>query len=300
MFLICLNLIDPIPETAFLTHVSSMLITFVTIALFHHMDMTAGRIFAALALFNQLTVPLFIFPITVPIIISAIVSTKRLERFFALPEVQKEFEGIRKMAHVMSRSDASLDIFEIEDNESRSEVFDDVAVSSNCDNTLTSSDNSASATEVAASSVYAGFMNDIDNSRTGPEKAHIRREQPLSASVNLRKSKRLSSNPRTQWTRGRQISVPNEQHIEISSDLSVCIRNGVFKWSTDAAMAEGSPELSLKIDNLEIPKGRYAATYSCIEQQYRMWFRFFFTSQENSQSLSVGAVAGNHRFWQQF
>lgn len=32
-----------------------------------------ANVFAGLALFNQLTVPLFIFPITVPIIISAMV-----------------------------------------------------------------------------------------------------------------------------------------------------------------------------------------------------------------------------------
>ncbi|XP_055905091.1 ATP-binding cassette sub-family C member Sur isoform X2 [Eupeodes corollae] len=73
---------------------------------------TASRLFSALALFNQLTVPLLIFPITVPIIISAIVSTRRLEKFLREREVQKQFEGIRHMARILSKSDASLDMYE--------------------------------------------------------------------------------------------------------------------------------------------------------------------------------------------
>lgn len=104
---------------AILTHVSSVLVTFVTLTVFisindNHSDyeFTAGRLFSALALFNQLTVALFIFPITIPIIIGAIVSTKRLEKFLELPEVKKEFEGVQNMARVLCRSDASLDIFE--------------------------------------------------------------------------------------------------------------------------------------------------------------------------------------------
>lgn len=91
-----------------LTHVSSVLITFVTVAAFTHLEepppeatsstndddddngriqFTAARLFASLALFNQLTVPLFIFPITIPIILSAVVSTRRLQAFLAQPEV---------------------------------------------------------------------------------------------------------------------------------------------------------------------------------------------------------------------
>lgn len=99
-----------------------MIITVVTIAVFLSIEtvdvtdkFTTARVFAALALFNQLTVPLFIFPITIPMIISAIVSTRRLETFLQQSEVQKEFEGIRNMARVMSRSDASLDVFEIDE-----------------------------------------------------------------------------------------------------------------------------------------------------------------------------------------
>ncbi|XP_073824005.1 sulfonylurea receptor [Musca autumnalis] len=100
-----------------LTHISSVLITFVTLAVYvyyeSNSEITASRLFSALALFQQLTVPLLIFPITVPIILSAIVSTKRLEKFLAAHEIQKQFEGIRHMARILSKSDASLDMYEV-------------------------------------------------------------------------------------------------------------------------------------------------------------------------------------------
>ncbi|XP_019895246.1 ATP-binding cassette sub-family C member Sur isoform X2 [Musca domestica] len=100
-----------------LTHISSVLITFVTLAVYvyyeSNSEITASRLFSALALFQQLTVPLLIFPITVPIILSAIVSTRRLEKFLAAHEIQKQFEGIRNMARILSKSDASLDMYEV-------------------------------------------------------------------------------------------------------------------------------------------------------------------------------------------
>lgn len=43
------------------------------------------------------------------------VSTKRLETFLAAPEIQKQFEGIRNMARILSKSDASLDMYEVKD-----------------------------------------------------------------------------------------------------------------------------------------------------------------------------------------
>lgn len=73
----------------FLTHASSILVTLVTLGLHFLIEensLTPENVFSGLALFNQLTVPLFIFPITVPIIISALVSTRRLEKFMELPE----------------------------------------------------------------------------------------------------------------------------------------------------------------------------------------------------------------------
>nr|CAD7569264.1 unnamed protein product [Timema californicum] len=61
----------------FLTHASSVLVTLVTFGVYFSMEegaLSPGNVFTGLALFNQLTVPLFIFPITVPVIISAMVS----------------------------------------------------------------------------------------------------------------------------------------------------------------------------------------------------------------------------------
>jgi len=69
-------------HVAFLTHISSVLVTVVTFGLYPYIEsekMEPAKVFAGLALFNQLTVPLFIFPITVPVVIDAIVSFIRLE-----------------------------------------------------------------------------------------------------------------------------------------------------------------------------------------------------------------------------
>ncbi|XP_074096275.1 sulfonylurea receptor [Cotesia typhae] len=74
----------------FLTHASSVLMTLFTFGVYFWLEEThldAGNVFASLALFSQLTVPLFIFPVIVPIILNAIISTKRLEDFLSLPEV---------------------------------------------------------------------------------------------------------------------------------------------------------------------------------------------------------------------
>lgn len=104
-----------------LTHISTVLVTFVTLAVYvclpkdARLDFSASHLFSALALFQQLTVPLLIFPITVPIIIAARVSTRRLERFLHAPEIQKQFEGIRNMARILSKSDASLDMYETQE-----------------------------------------------------------------------------------------------------------------------------------------------------------------------------------------
>ncbi|XP_015114991.1 ATP-binding cassette sub-family C member Sur [Diachasma alloeum] len=73
----------------FLTNASSVLMTLFTFAVYFwvketHLD--AGDVFASLALFSQLTVPLCVLPVIVPIILQAINSTKRLEDFLSLPE----------------------------------------------------------------------------------------------------------------------------------------------------------------------------------------------------------------------
>nr|XP_042912845.1 ATP-binding cassette sub-family C member Sur-like [Parasteatoda tepidariorum] len=44
-------------------------------------------VFTGLVLFNQLTVPLYIIPFVIPMVINAVVSTKRILQFLVLPEV---------------------------------------------------------------------------------------------------------------------------------------------------------------------------------------------------------------------
>ncbi|XP_025407848.1 ATP-binding cassette sub-family C member Sur-like isoform X2 [Sipha flava] len=87
----------------FLTHASSVLVSLFCLGLYclQHgtQKLDSGAIFSSLALSNQLTVPLFIFPITVPIIIAAIVSTKRIEEFMALPEITPNTKYLKSRAN---------------------------------------------------------------------------------------------------------------------------------------------------------------------------------------------------------
>ncbi|KYM97235.1 Cystic fibrosis transmembrane conductance regulator [Cyphomyrmex costatus] len=74
----------------FLTHAFCVLVTLFTFGIYFWLEernLDAGNVFASLALFSQLTVPLFIFPVIVPIIINAMISTTRLEEFLQLPEI---------------------------------------------------------------------------------------------------------------------------------------------------------------------------------------------------------------------
>lgn len=124
-----------------------MLITFVTVAVFIYLEVprengepqdsriefTAARLFASLALFNQLTVPLFIFPITIPIILSAVVSTARLEAFLCRPEVRtvvnrrrsvEQFRRTNRRMRGSSKSGASLDTSMVNrDQEDKDEIY---------------------------------------------------------------------------------------------------------------------------------------------------------------------------------
>lgn len=72
----------------FLTHASSVLTTLFTFAAYFWLEersLEAGNVFASLALFSQLTVPLLIFPVMIPIIINATVSkTSFRETLFPL------------------------------------------------------------------------------------------------------------------------------------------------------------------------------------------------------------------------
>ncbi|KAJ2952805.1 hypothetical protein O0L34_g7165 [Tuta absoluta] len=74
----------------FTTQVSTILVTVITFTVYYFLEdstgLTAVNVFAGLALFNQLTIPLLILPVTVLMVIQAMVSTKRIKDFLELPE----------------------------------------------------------------------------------------------------------------------------------------------------------------------------------------------------------------------
>lgn len=74
----------------FTTQMSSILVTVITFTVYYVIgdssQFTTVNVFAGLALFNQLTVPLLILPVTVLMVIQAMVSTKRIQDFLELPE----------------------------------------------------------------------------------------------------------------------------------------------------------------------------------------------------------------------
>lgn len=256
---------------------------------------TTGRVFAALALFNQLTVPLFIFPITIPMIISAIVSTRRLEEFLHQPEVQKEFEGIRNMAHVMSRSDASLDVFEIDENEGQTIDGQSNDDSNNDDNNhciqrtnealLLSSKKSHSnqmnfnPTNVNTTGFTPNndfqfsnndfYLQDIYENQCFDEQPAIKSMQRSSlhrtfnASIKLKKNNQISESMRIDRNRPRQKSLTTEIQIQIPNELVISIRNAVFSWrrqdKQQSRQTNSIEQLKspLRIDRLEIPRGEF-------------------------------------------
>ncbi|XP_053625713.1 ATP-binding cassette sub-family C member 8 isoform X2 [Plodia interpunctella] len=82
----------------FTTHASTILVTVVTFTMYYFIEnsknLTAVNVFTGLALFNQLTVPLLILPVTVLMVIQAMVSTKRIHDFLDLPESNNVREDI--------------------------------------------------------------------------------------------------------------------------------------------------------------------------------------------------------------
>lgn len=234
---------------AFLIHVSSIIIAFVTIAVFLCIEsndeatkFTTSRVFAALALFNQLTVPLFIFPITIPIIISAIVSTRRLEQFLRQPEVRKEFEGIRKIARVMSRSEASLDVFEIDDGDA-GQIMTDYPNSP--DHLSDETFNIGFETNT-----NMDYFNQEPASNDNGSSCELGKRRTGNSSIKLKKNNQISIRSKSDRNRQRQKSLSSKEiQPELSNDLVVSLRNAVFSWDS------GGLDSCMRIDQLDIPRG---------------------------------------------
>lgn len=97
--IILLLLIFSFSLIAFLTQASSIVVTLVTFSLYPLIEekpLSSSKVFTGLALFNQLTVPLYIIPMVIPILIASIVSTKRLVRFLGMPEVDDQIVPWRR------------------------------------------------------------------------------------------------------------------------------------------------------------------------------------------------------------
>lgn len=285
---------------AFLTHLSSVIITFVTFAVFLSIEsndvsekFTTGRVFAALALFNQLTVPLFIFPITIPMIISAIVSTRRLEKFLCQNEVQKQFEGIRNMARVMSRSDASLDVFEIDENDGQTidrqtneDPSNDSQGSATNEALLLSKRPLANKTAFSTTNNDFQFNNDfylqdIDENSTEQQaikslQRSFSNRRSFNTSVKLKKNNKISESMKQDRNRPRQKSLTTEIQMEIPSELVLSIRNAIFCWRRNSTELE-SP---LRINSLNIPRGQFNFLYfEIILNCKRLFIKFYHDEQ---------------------
>lgn len=65
----------------------------VTFTLYPYLEdkpLKASTVFTSIALFNQITVPLYIVPLVIPMLISAIVSNRRLSAYFTSREIQSD------------------------------------------------------------------------------------------------------------------------------------------------------------------------------------------------------------------
>lgn len=240
-----------------MTHISSILITVVTFAAYtlindDNIEFNSANVFAALALFNQLTVPLFIFPITIPIIISCSISTNRIERFLSQPEVAKEFEGVRNMARMLCKSSESLDDDQKsssgdEKSQTACKLFMDEAIDEEeSDEKLL--------TEIKINGHDGKIADDTNELAVGEDEIVVLRNK--SNKIKLRKQNQLSTSTRLERNRLRSTTAVDKHGVvEISKssppfrvpdETVVCIDDARFSWDGKNILA---------IDHLSIPKG---------------------------------------------
>ncbi|XP_058122435.1 ATP-binding cassette sub-family C member Sur [Anopheles ziemanni] len=284
-----------------LTHISSVLITIVTIAVFlalenNPIELTAGRLFASLALFNQLTVPLFIFPITIPVTLSAIVSTGRLEAFLGQPEVERgSLEGIRTMARILSKSDASLDMYEAGDStdggseadplhkpvdrltngQESAKTNDNVTVTGApvceadrepADTAPLSGERRCTASQqssVSSGRSEKGTQPERDRAGGGGRPKKFQKSTGPNPRVKLKKNSQLSVSARLEKCRQKQKHLAREMRFGLPDDVAVLLKDARFRWvGGGGRMAEPTggttdPAIyTLYIEQLTIPKAK--------------------------------------------
>ncbi|KAG5323862.1 SUR protein, partial [Acromyrmex heyeri] len=148
----------------FLTHAFCVLVTLFTFGIYFWLEernLDAGNVFASLALFSQLTVPLFIFPVIIPIIINAMISTTRLEEFFQLPEIVNilpESNDYKSTTDILSKANSYID------NDVSDALFFSQTEAINSVTTFGSLDNIEEDEEDSRSSILREFDLPIDSS----------------------------------------------------------------------------------------------------------------------------------------
>ncbi|XP_050078932.1 ATP-binding cassette sub-family C member Sur [Anopheles maculipalpis] len=277
-----------------LTHISSVLITIVTIAVFlalenNPIELTAGRLFASLALFNQLTVPLFIFPITIPITLSAVVSTTRLEAFLSQAEVERgSLEGIRTMARILSKSDASLDMDETGDTTDGGEAQctdapATAATSSSVEEgeRVKSPDNVTGAPQTERKAADNGPSPEVSGKSCSQQssmssgrsitsdqvepvvmdRAQVGRHRPAKYQkttpgprVKLKKNSQLSVSARLEKCRQKQKHLAREMRFGLPDHAAVFLKDARFRWT--GTVGADRALYSLYIEQLTVPKAK--------------------------------------------
>ncbi|CAD6996723.1 unnamed protein product [Ceratitis capitata] len=188
--------------------------------------------------FKQLTVPLLIFPITVPIILSAIVSTKRLERF-------------------SQRTDASLDYYEVQGKSGQ-------------DTTISESGSGDSGLGFGGDKFRVQRENKLNERLTLklhiPESpaplAHSEPQRhsyrpyvvirprkfpgsaPAQAHAQLTPAQQLAHRRMDSWSRDSLV-------LKLPEDMAVSVRDASFSWCS-----QGAETRLLTVRNVTVPRGK--------------------------------------------
>ncbi|XP_076375179.1 uncharacterized protein LOC117218023 isoform X2 [Megalopta genalis] len=137
----------------FLSHASSVLTTLFAFGARYWIEdrsLEAGNVFAGLALFSQLTVPLLIFPVTIPIVVDAMVSTTRMEDFLRLPDMENVLPDLRDGKS--KEADADDDDDDDDDASSRTDSVEESTVA---------------ATKVQSDATYGSLGNIVEDEEDG-------------------------------------------------------------------------------------------------------------------------------------
>jgi hypothetical protein len=250
-----------------------VLITIVTFAVYtmindERLEFNASNVFTALALFNQLTVPLFIFPITIPIIISSLISTRRIERFLSQqPEIEKEFEGVKHMARVLSKSidddeDEGSTTTTTGQGHKKAPIGDKLPRQDTIDEEEMDEIKINDGHQPSSDDLIALNNCDGNENLTHNESVILRNKSNLRAT--LKKQNQLNESTRIERNKLRSTTFVADKHgsgnlkrtrlpsFKVPDGVAVWIKDAKFSWEAVAATSK-----LLEIDNLSIPLGEY-------------------------------------------